>query len=54
MAEMVGRVTLPVCLDVGGKMVEVGTVQVDMDLRAVRIDTETNRMYAVLDLHVED
>ena len=54
MAEMVGRVTMPVCLDVGGEMVEVGEVQVDMDLRGVRFDTKTGRMYAVLDMHVED
>lgn len=50
------RVTLPACVEVDGQMVPVGDAQVDVDIRAVRYETNDDGesvMYVVLDLSLD-
>lgn len=51
-----GRVTFPAYIEVGDRLVHVGDIQVDVDIRAVRYDEtpDGEGMQVVLDLSVED
>lgn len=52
MQNLPGRASLPLMLEVGDDLIEVGTVQIDLDVREVRY--EDGRLLAVLDAHVKD
>lgn len=50
---LTGRCTLPLMMELDGKLVEIGTTQVDLDLRTLKIDDD-GRLFAIVDLHAED
>ena len=52
----IGRVTFPAYIEVGDRLVRVGDIQVDVDIRAVRYEdgVDGTGMQVVLDLSVED
>jgi hypothetical protein len=50
---MQGNVTIPAAIEVDGEPVMVGTVELKLDVAAIRVD-EDGEMYAVLDAKVED
>lgn len=47
---LIGRVTLPLRMNLNGTHKVVGTVQVDLDLDSVRIN-DAGELYALLDLN---
>lgn len=51
--DLTGRCTLPLKMELDGELVEVGTTQVDLDLRALKIGDD-GRLFAVVDLSAED
>ena len=51
--DLTGRCTLPLMMELDGDLVRVGTTQVDLDLRDLRIGDD-GKLFAVVDLHAED
>lgn len=52
LSTLTGTCRIPLYMNDGGRLVDIGTVEVDLDLRSLQVDEE-GRLFAVVDLHAE-
>ena len=51
--DLTGRCTLPLMMELDGDLVQVGTTQVDLDLRDLRIGYD-GKLLSIFDLDADD
>lgn len=52
LSTLTGTCQIPLRMEDGGRLVDIGTVEIDLDLRSLQVDS-SGQLYAVVDLHAE-
>lgn len=52
LSTLIGTCRIPLRMEDGGRLVDIGTVDIDIDIRSLQVDS-SGQLYAVVDLNAE-